>query len=365
MSSKLTLNRRTPATISGLTVLFFFRTFMADCFEGQVITFVTFVVFVAIFYLREWIVQNIPEEVLDDNIGEPLNQDIEPQEDQIHFDRDEQPPTPQGVDAPPAENERDDIDSASSTDAQAPLYLGGDNNSDPGNRHTRVSEHEMMNWPPADPSGTESRQNRRAASEPPISRHHLDVDTNAESMVWNSANQNIDRRQRAASAEPGLEWYDSLSPFDNHASSSTLHHHSLGNSQRYAQDHSDAFTSYRSPHAHDLYPIEEQQSDDDVQDHHNQRHDTPPPAPFPQQRIQQIPQPEPEPQPEPQLPPNNNAEDDILDVLEAVGMRGSLWKLIQSIFLIGLVISSCLGITVWMPYLIGMTFVMVGLTAKK
>jgi hypothetical protein len=329
-------------------------------------------VFVAIFYLREWIVQNIPEEMLDDNIGEPLNPDIEPQEDLIHFDRDEQPPIMQGLVALPDENERGDPDSDSSTDAQTPLYMDVDNNSDPGYSRTRTLERGMDNWPPAGSSDIESRQNRRAASEPPISRHHLDMDTNDDFMVWNSANHNIDRRQRAASAEPGLEWYDSLSPFDNHASSSTLHQHSLDNSQRYAQDHSDAFINYRSPHAHDLYPIEEQQSDNDAQDdrllHHDQRQDSPALDPRPQQRIHQVPQPEPEPQPEPQPPnnnANNNAEDDILDVLEAVGMRGSLWKLIQSIFLIGLVISSCLGITVWMPYLIGMTFVMVSLTQKK
>ncbi|KAI9309474.1 hypothetical protein BJ944DRAFT_258460 [Cunninghamella echinulata] len=66
-----------------------------------------------------------------------------------------------------------------------------------------------------------------------------------------------------------------------------------------------------------------------------------------------------------QQQPNDNEEengaDEILDVLDAVGMRGSLWTLIQNLVLIALLISLCLGASVWMPYLIGMTFVMADL----
>ncbi|KAI8331189.1 hypothetical protein BC941DRAFT_439221 [Chlamydoabsidia padenii] len=333
------------------------RTFVADCFEGQVITFVTFVVFVAIFYLREWIVQNIPEELLDDNIEEPLIPENDPHDDLALLDFNDQ----QHEEG----NEHGNVDNDLIFDRQGPLGLDGDSDSDSGNTH--ISEDEIDNVPPisayrlwphqvgmdnGDSSSSraehEALRNRRATSEPPMSRQLLDID--GDFTVFESANEDIDRQQRASSAEPGLQWYNSPSPFDDPSSSShNFRHQPLGNFQQYNQLHADT-----------LFPPHPQQGLDPIPEQHEDQHEQhwPQDNNFDNQRPQVA---LPPPRLDPQVPINdndNNAEDDILDVLEAVGMRGSLWKLIQSIILIGLVISSCLGITVWMPYLIGMTFVM-------
>jgi E3 ubiquitin-protein ligase DOA10 len=45
-------------------------------------------------------------------------------------------------------------------------------------------------------------------------------------------------------------------------------------------------------------------------------------------------------------------------VLEAIGMNGSIWSLLQNSALMGLLIALSLGAAVWMPYLIGMLFIM-------
>lgn len=51
--------------------------------------------------------------------------------------------------------------------------------------------------------------------------------------------------------------------------------------------------------------------------------------------------------------------DDLDGVLEAVGMRGSLWLLAQNSILMCLLISLCLGAAVWVPYLVGELFILV------
>ncbi|KAI8584471.1 hypothetical protein K450DRAFT_216574 [Umbelopsis ramanniana AG] len=50
--------------------------------------------------------------------------------------------------------------------------------------------------------------------------------------------------------------------------------------------------------------------------------------------------------------------DDLDGVLEAVGMRGSLWLLAQNSILMCLLISLCLGAAVWVPYLVGELFIL-------
>lgn len=44
-------------------------------------------------------------------------------------------------------------------------------------------------------------------------------------------------------------------------------------------------------------------------------------------------------------------------VLEAIGMQGSLWTLVQNSSLMGLLIALGLGVAVWIPYLFGMLFI--------
>ncbi|KAG2172819.1 hypothetical protein INT43_000169 [Umbelopsis isabellina] len=51
--------------------------------------------------------------------------------------------------------------------------------------------------------------------------------------------------------------------------------------------------------------------------------------------------------------------DDLDGVLEAVGMRGSLWLLAQNSILMCLLISLCLGAAVWVPYVVGKLFILI------
>ncbi|CAO3631806.1 unnamed protein product [Cunninghamella blakesleeana] len=45
--------------------------------------------------------------------------------------------------------------------------------------------------------------------------------------------------------------------------------------------------------------------------------------------------------------------DDIDGVLEAIGMRGNPWMLLQNSVLMSLMVSLCLGVAVWIPYVVG------------
>jgi hypothetical protein len=52
--------------------------------------------------------------------------------------------------------------------------------------------------------------------------------------------------------------------------------------------------------------------------------------------------------------------DDINGVLEAIGMRGNPWMLVQNSVLMSLMISLCLAIAVWIPYVVGRLVILVG-----
>jgi hypothetical protein len=53
------------------------------------------------------------------------------------------------------------------------------------------------------------------------------------------------------------------------------------------------------------------------------------------------------------------AGDDINGVLEAIGMRGNPWMLVQNSVLMSLMISLCLGVAVWIPYVVGRLVILV------
>ncbi|CAJ0748148.1 13225_t:CDS:2, partial [Entrophospora sp. SA101] len=56
---------------------------------------------------------------------------------------------------------------------------------------------------------------------------------------------------------------------------------------------------------------------------------------------------------------DNIANEELEGVLEAIGMRGSPWVLVQNSALMALLISICLACSVWIPYTIGKTFLLV------
>ncbi|KAI8358573.1 hypothetical protein BD560DRAFT_405866 [Blakeslea trispora] len=51
--------------------------------------------------------------------------------------------------------------------------------------------------------------------------------------------------------------------------------------------------------------------------------------------------------------------DDMNGVLEAIGLRGNPWMLVQNSVLMSLMISLCLGIAVWIPYVVGRLVIMI------
>ncbi|CAG8601146.1 5730_t:CDS:10, partial [Acaulospora morrowiae] len=55
----------------------------------------------------------------------------------------------------------------------------------------------------------------------------------------------------------------------------------------------------------------------------------------------------------------NVANEDLEGVLEAIGMRGSLWMLAQNSVLMAVLISICLAGSIWLPYVVGKTVLLV------
>ncbi|CAO3639531.1 unnamed protein product [Cunninghamella blakesleeana] len=392
------------------------KNILLDCFQGQIITCVVVVVFIAMFHLREWIVQNIPEELLEDgDNNNNNNNDIVI--DDIPFDH--------GVDLPFNEQhdhqqqQEEEIEGNNEDDElEDPIInaLLGENinnttvnqNNDHHQHWGNINETEDLHhdW--------RTNQSRRAVSEPPPSINFLNEDDNPflSSNKYNNNNNNNNNndsdhygmwQRRGTSAEPQLEsWQNTFSSFNEtseyavaESSSSSFGRPPHAPRLRHAQtltDHSQfpsSNTNRQDSHILNEQPDNHQDDEDDnihqprvrqfdfglqpvIIEEDEERDDA--------NEVIEIDDDEDDDGVENngiividdddddddddiqvQEQPNNNEEngaEDILDVLDAVGMRGSLWTLIQNLALIALLISLCLGASVWMPYLIGMTFIM-------
>ncbi|CAO3594460.1 unnamed protein product [Absidia cylindrospora] len=294
------------------------KIFLTDCIEGQVITFITVVVFISIFHLREWIVQNIPDELLEDFDDDPTVNAADQQDDGPE-QHEQQPLEPLIEQDEENENLPNHIQVA---------HIQEDNyatNTDDSESHypTERMEYEIRQW------------NRRAASETRYTtrqQQHLDDDDDL--MMSNAY-----RQHRATSAEPIMNPY-----------SSGLHERKIK-----------IDPSTDLPTSSNWHPPQEHDDNDDDQTHTLEDHLF---HPHPQMEAD-----EPVLQPIRQATPpllqdplmnddDDNIGDDILDILDVIGMQGSLWTLVQNIAMIGMVICSSLVITIWLPYLIGVTFVM-------
>ncbi|ORZ19049.1 hypothetical protein BCR42DRAFT_450178 [Absidia repens] len=382
------------------------KTVLADCFEGQVVTFFVFVVFISIFHLRTWIVQNIPEEMLEDTEDAALPDD-DHQDDLI--DQDQGDPhelrQPEPLNALFGQNnlaedneplrdniqvrweDDDDIGNNHGVDELQDMNHGLRGHSPTANIYHDFYEQQDLYHNRIDAlrnSDNNTRNNRRAVSEPPNSRQLLDDDgdslteMSSEFSYW---------RQRATSAEPSLQYYHSSSAYmgDNHSlpeqySRGSIRDHPIKLEEDYFDDHLLAAEASSSSGV----PLQQQRNDihhtfDDQlryeqrqqQQHEQQQHQEEEPnrqqnlphLDIPAQQPEPLRQEPPAPFPQAEVPPFVNDDDEIggdeiLDILNAAGMRGSIWTLVQNISLIGLVISTSLALTVWMPFLIGMTFVM-------
>ncbi|ORX59731.1 hypothetical protein DM01DRAFT_1301140 [Hesseltinella vesiculosa] len=306
---------------------------VADCFQGQVITCVVVVVFVAIFHLREWIVQNIPDEVLAD---EPLAEDELPQPDHEQ--------------------------------AQEELVHDSDNDSHQDHFYRHPQPHAWSDdsdldgdWDPMD----------------------VDEDDDDEDTYSHGSITEVDDRfDRAISAPPSTFFIDRLHPEQPPARAMSAEPPNLHDYHRFAHldpldDRPLGESSSSIPGAPRLHHTELQPTiaaEDDL---------IPgtPTAPLADLPGRVEPDDAWQPQPpffEPPVNDENEEEEDdddgdnvndandanaanvedMIDILDAVGLRGGLFRLVQNVLLIGFLISICLGATVWMPYLIGMTFIM-------
>lgn len=305
--------------------MFHYRTFLADCFEGQIITCIVVIIFVAVFLLREWIVQNIPmdapvlvEEEEEEHHHQPqivqveqpvlVERPVRPMRDNnqrfdslfdIHWDENNHG---NGPPSPIAEEIHNPMEASSSSDS------------------VFRSNNDLNNKP------------ARAASMPPsLSRSSS---FNYDSQLQQT-HEEIDesRYRRSASMEPSID--TSLMDRNTGPASPTLIHRGHPpNAPR--MRHAEAPIAIR--------PIPEE----DEEPHIIQQQQQPPPQ---------------EMQPPQQAAVADDADDEenieeFEGVLEAIGMNGSIWSLLQNSALMGLLIALSIGAAVWLPYLLGMVFIM-------
>lgn len=317
---------------------FSLQTFLADCFEGQIITCVVVVIFVAVFLLREWIVQNIPmdapviedEEVVaeieehhDDReaLQQPHQQPVDNlfdnhwdhQNEPLHLDQ--RPPSPVATTA-----WLDQDDTSAATD---PLFIYK-NNSNSQNKPTRATS-----MPPS-LSATSSFYDN-------------DEGYNGSSSL--NMHESLDNR-RSASMEP----YIDITPSDYRDGPSGSNSSSSSSTSNAAVPRGHPPNAPRLRHAEAPRPMirpifEELEEEEGEAAPVMEARPPPPPPPQQQQAVNE------------QEDDDDNIEE-FEGVLEAIGMQGSLWSLLQNCALMGLLIALSLGAAVWMPYLIGMLFIM-------
>lgn len=311
------------------------RTFLADCFEGQIITCVVVVVFVAVFLLREWIVQNIPMDA-------PIIEDDEVAEIEEHGDREaiqqqqqQQQPHQEPVDNLfdnhwDHQNEPVDLDQRPPSPVATTAWLDQGESSATDPLFIYKSSSTGQNKP------------TRATSMPPSLSATSSFYDNDEGYNGSSSlgvPESLENR-RSASMEP----YIDTTPSDQRDGAS-----SSGNgSSNAAVPRGHPPNAPRLRHAEAprpmIRPIFEELEEDEEEQEEEAPH-VPAMEPRPQQAVNEA-----------------DDEDDNIEefegVLEAIGMQGSLWSLLQNCALMGLLIALSLGAAVWMPYLIGMLFIM-------
>jgi hypothetical protein len=332
------------------------RTFLSDCFEGQVITCVVVVIFVAVFLLREWIVQNIPmdapiieeeeeEEEEDPMVGVAMDQ---PEEFQNHFPRGLRfrEERPDQFDA-----SLFDVDWDQQQNERPPSPVAMNNEIWLGNESASTSGSVFAN------SNNDHIKPARATSMPPSfstsSSFHNDADEG-----FNNNNEymfTVDSR-RSVSMEPFID----TTPRTATSSSS--------NSIRQQEDMPRSPTlihrghpphAPRMRHAEAPVPIIRPIPEEEVEEER-----VPPPPPVIPHQLHHRQHAPPPPPAAAAVAVNNEQEEDeenieeFEGVLEAIGMQGSLWSLVQNCALMGLLIALSLGAAVALPYLIGMLFIM-------
>lgn len=305
--------------------------FLSECFEGQIITAFVIIVFVAAYLFREWVIQHTPTdtgmEIVDEEpiaVDQPVIQG-EPAREAIFAMRNGTPPYDQDdqehfrqMIRNMAERVHDDNDQhsyGSGSDDTEPTY------DDDWHVHRHIDdENDSHDDEDDDEFVNSSRQPLRASWREEHERH----DASSSNVRW-----------RAPEFEEGAAGSSSaMRPLEEH------------------NQQNDDDNINQIPRWQNIAPAR-----------------APPVAPVP--AIAPAPAPAPPPVHDQWNNDNDNNDADMDDdepfdlredidgVLEAIGMRGSMWMLVQNSVLMSLMISLCLGVAIWIPYVIGRLVILV------
>ncbi|KAF9925003.1 hypothetical protein BGZ65_008000 [Modicella reniformis] len=341
-----------------------FSKFVLDCFEGQIISAVVVVVFVAIFLLREWVLQN-------QDVEEGIVVDREALLDQAEIDRME------GL-------------LAQRREAIAAGIQDDDNN----HNHNNINNHNnAMNAPRLD------ALLETPPLHPPLRRYYQQEGWRNDGLDFNDENENstpqppgiFSSAGESSSARAGYV-YDPLnqtfhpdSPWVVQGSSSSRPNNGIDNHNLAGQDSSGFNGDEGSSEGHmtaermiemdlDRARMMERRQGALLRQRPPERFRVAvipavppvlPPNPAPRAIVP--PAPAPAPPPAPPAPPALGDQNDELDdmnveeldgILEVIGMRGSYWLLLQNSLLMSALICASLGLGVWVPYMLGKTTVL-------
>ncbi|KAI8150028.1 hypothetical protein BJV82DRAFT_7339 [Fennellomyces sp. T-0311] len=260
------------ANVEKLLENFSAKAFLADCFEGQVITCIVVIAFVAAFLLREWIIQNIPAE---------LEEEEEEQVDELDT----------------AVNDALDRRREAIYDLQQTELRNSNNDND-------RDENDDDYPKPSSSSASSSLHTHQS----------LEVD------YLHTSGQSSEGDTTDTEALPTARGEPPNAPIMRHVD----HHFDVrGQFQRRGM----LFEEQVNDMMHEEQGLAVQQPNEDQENDDNEIDE-------------------------------ENFGDDIDGILEAIGMRGNYWMLAQNSALMALLISLCLGAAVWLPYVIGIVFLM-------
>ncbi|CEJ00887.1 hypothetical protein RMCBS344292_14929 [Rhizopus microsporus] len=322
-TSNMTITSEDKVTSSVL------KSFLSDCFEGQIITAFVVIIFVAAYLFREWVMQNLPADRNNNNFEPVVVQEQQQQ------NRDEQQLVQEQVAIdtllnvvqvmnPPTPERRHDPENEYIQHLEH--QLGGIRNeieNELNHRHHRHSTESAVHWlnhPEEEEEGENDRLNALFAGSSSRPSFMLDSDQH--------------EPQEEGAPETGHDEF--LPPFYQHRPE-VLAGRDL---------HLDELDVRRDEEFH--YRRHFQQMDNAIFERPRAPHNPIVPPPLPP----------------PPPPAEDNEEpfevaDDINGVLEAIGMRGNPWMLVQNSVLMSLMISLCLGLAVWIPYVVGRLVIMI------
>ncbi|CAO3587835.1 unnamed protein product [Absidia cylindrospora] len=405
-------------------VVFQWRTFLSDCFEGQVITAFVIVIFIAAYLFREWAMQNLlveddpqeDEEHLDEQLQqqhraldlvEPLigrhgNPDNDDENDQGNLVRENQQfaidtllNAIQNINTPnnDLEAERNELQARL---AEMRRVLEQQRNPDDDHQlQSQQQRHQGGNG-----SGFSTPRNDRETGgagpswlqDESTSHYQHQYPSSSVQQINNQEKQHSDSSIRSANYNNDDDDDDHNSDYDDNESNQRhmdVFSRDAVIANWYDKHDSDEDVYRRRWRAPEFLEDEDDEDEDEegldhtfsTRHYHHPSENVPPtaaniahttaPTGAPAPPLRAPPPPPVVPAPvalvEDDLLDNNNDNDDggddemepfdfgddIDGVLEAVGMRGNPWMLLQNSVLMSLMVSLCLGVAVWIPYVVG------------